>query len=148
MPAATAPSISPGDYAGEMHPVGDPAANPLALRRLWTSVILRLVQDAVTDAHEKSWAKAGRDDCHDAIRWLLNPASEDYRMTCSFAGINGLRLYQDVRAKLGPLAEHYRDKANLLRIQAEVLPKGSAKSKRKAALAYDATAALIEKGLH
>lgn len=149
MAVSTAPSISPGDHAGEMYPSGDAALNTVNTQRMWFHVILTLLDDAKTDAHELHWPAASRirKDCHDAIRWLLNPASVDYRMTCSMAGVDGLKLHSNVRRLLAPLAKQYREKAGLLLLQAGVLTKMKADNAEASAKAYNATAQLIEDGL-
>lgn len=149
MAVSTAPSISPGDHAGEMYPSGDAALNTVNTQRMWFHVILTLLDDAKTDAHELHWPAASRirKDCHDAIRWLLNPASVDYRMTCSMAGVDGLKLHSNVRRMLAPLAKQYREKAELLVFQSSVLKGSEAETARAAARSYATTASLIETGL-
>lgn len=139
--------IATGDYAGEADATPDPRENPLAHRRLWQAVILQLVEDATADHHQKAWAEDERDDCHEAIRYLLNPISEDFRMTCSFAGWNSQRLGDDIRVKLMDLMAVYRDNAErlLFRSMKDNVPASHRKAAKDAAKRYIETATLIER---
>lgn len=147
MPASAAPRIAPGDYAGDIGSEADAVTNSTAYKRLWTAVLLQLVQDATMDNHQKSWAQKERDDCRSAIRYLLNPASEDYRLTCSFAGLDGRQLHESTRTKLISLAGVYRNNAERLRQRALELSlkKSHRQAAADAAEEYDLTAALIER---
>lgn len=136
MPAASAPTISPGDYAGQMGGVATPEMNPTALKRLWTAVIIQALQDAIIDGHKIGGTLLR--DARDAISWLLFPTS-DYRAACSFAGLDAMKLRESSVKKLGPLAALYRAKANdLLRSDVD--------KDRKLGVKYNATAELIERG--
>lgn len=117
----------------------------MADRRLWHSVILQAVQDALIDAHNAEWTTVQR-DAHDAIKWLLYFNDEMVKV-CSLAGVKSDRIMTSARKVLAPLVALYEDKAEVAEMQADMLKGEAATAALKLRDRYLKSAALIKGGL-
>lgn len=76
-------------------------AEDLDMSRMWTSVLIRNLTDALTTEGK---------DAQQAIRWIATP---DFVETCDLCGVDAEALRQDIRDMIeAPLAErqHYINK--------------------------------------
>lgn len=137
--ALRAPSVTPENkvYIGY---------DPMADRRLWTSVILQAVQDALIDAHNAEWTTVQR-DAHDAIKWLLYFNDEMVKV-CSLAGASSDRVRASARIVLTPKIAIYEEKARLIDLECGLLKGADLKEHRKLAERYRKSVAIIKGGLN